>query len=72
MGVWGASQAIAFGLGGLFGAIIVDQLRSLMGEDVTAFQIVFAVEAIMFIAAALVATGTTMTRPESAKEAMKI
>ena len=44
----------------------------MMGEDVTAFQIVFAVEAIMFIAAALVATGTTMTRPESAKEAMKI
>jgi len=72
MGVWGASQAIAFGMGGLIGAIVVDQLRNLMGEDVTAFQIVFAVEAIMFIAAALVATGTTMTRPASAKEAMKI
>ena len=68
MGVWGASQAIAFGLGGLSGAIIVDQLRATTGQDATAFQIVFAVEAILFIGAALVATGTTMTLPSKQAE----
>lgn len=72
MGVWGASQAIAFGTGGLTGAIIVDQLRAMTGEDVTAFQIVFGVEAIMFILAALVATGTKITRPHQSREAMEI
>lgn len=71
MGVWGASQAIAFGLGGLSGAVIVDLLRDLMGEDVTAFQVVFAIEAAMFILAAWVATGTTMARPHIQKEAME-
>ncbi|WP_243457266.1 BCD family MFS transporter [Parasphingorhabdus cellanae] len=72
MGVWGASQAIAFGTGGLTGAIIVDQLRAFTGEDVTAFQIVFGVEAIMFILAALVATGTKIARPNQSREAMEI
>lgn len=72
MGVWGASQAIAFGTGGLTGAIIVDQLRAFTGEDVTAFQIVFGVEAIMFILAALVATGTKITRPNQSRKAMEI
>lgn len=61
MGVWGASQAIAFGAGGLLGAVIVDQLRSRMGQDDIAFQTVFAIEAVMFVLAALVATGTSLT-----------
>ena len=69
MGVWGASQAIAFGLGGLSGAIIVDQLRALTGQDAAAFQIVFGVEALLFIVAALVATGTSMTSRKSSREA---
>ena len=72
MGVWGASQAIAFGLGGLSGAIIVDQLRAFTGQDATAFQIVFAVEAIFFIIAALVATSTAMAGPQPSGKAMEI
>jgi MFS transporter, BCD family, chlorophyll transporter len=71
MGVWGASQAIAFGLGGLLGAIIVDQLRSRMGQDSIAFQTVFAVEAVMFILAAMVATGTSLTRTTMSRKAIK-
>ena len=71
MGVWGASQAIAFGAGGLLGAIIVDQLRSVMGQDSIAFQTVFAVEAVMFILAALVATGTRLTRQNSIGKAVQ-
>ncbi|MEO1045531.1 MAG: BCD family MFS transporter [Pseudomonadota bacterium] len=77
MGVWGAAQAIAFGLGGLLGAVIVDQLRSLTGEDVTAFQMVFAIEALLFIAAALMATTMQMPRkqrqmPDSGQDVGKV
>lgn len=72
MGVWGASQAIAFGTGGLLGAVIVDQLRSIFGQDNLAFQWVFAVEAVMFVLAALVATGTSLTSPNQSREAVQI
>ena len=70
MGVWGAAQAIAFGAGGLLGAVIVDQLRSRMGQDSIAFQTVFAVEAAMFVVAALIATATHMTRQTQSREAV--
>jgi MFS transporter, BCD family, chlorophyll transporter len=56
MGVWGASQAIAFGLGGLIGAVGVDAGRRLMGADGPAFALIFGIEAGMFLLAALVAT----------------
>lgn len=62
MGVWGASQAIAFGIGGLTGAVLVDQLRAITGQDAAAFQFVFMAEAVLFIAAAVVATGKTLVR----------
>ena len=55
MGVWGASQAIAFGLGGLIGAVGVDAGRRLMGADGPAFALIFGIEAGMFLLAALVA-----------------
>jgi MFS transporter, BCD family, chlorophyll transporter len=71
MGVWGAAQAMAFGLGGLLGAVIVDQLRSRMGQDGIAFETVFAIEAIMFIVAAVVATGTSMTRANLIQKAVQ-
>lgn len=71
MGVWGAAQAIAFGTGGLLGAVIVDQLRRLLGGDSVAFQTVFAVEAMMFLIAALVATGTSLTRPSHIGKAVQ-
>lgn len=72
MGVWGASQAVAFGTGGLLGAVIVDRLRFIMGQDGIAFQWVFAIEAIMFVLAALVATGTSLTRPTQSRKAIQI
>ena len=55
MGVWGASQAIAFGLGGLIGAVGVDAGRAAMGADGPAFAMIFGIEAGMFLLAALVA-----------------
>lgn len=59
MGVWGASQAIAFGLGGLTGAVGVDFARGMLGNDGAAFQLVFAIEAAAFVLAAILAIRAT-------------
>lgn len=59
MGVWGASQAIAFGLGGLTGAVGVDFARAALGADGAAFQLVFAIEAAAFVLAAFLAVKAT-------------
>jgi BCD family chlorophyll transporter-like MFS transporter len=56
MGLWGAAQAAAFGLGGFFGASAVDLGRHLLGADARAFELVFAFEAIIFVGAAMLAT----------------
>ncbi len=55
MGVWGAAQAIAFGLGGLIGAVGVDAGRSIMQADGPAFALIFGIESGLFLLAALVA-----------------
>ena len=55
MGVWGAAQAIAFGLGGLIGAVGVDVGRALTGSVPDTFAIVFAAEGLLFLAAATLA-----------------
>ena len=54
MGLWGASQAIAAGFGGLVGAGAVDLIR-LFTDAQTAFGIVFMAEAALFGLAALLA-----------------
>ncbi|RVT81968.1 MFS transporter [Rhodobacteraceae bacterium CCMM004] len=54
MGLWGAAQAIAAGFGGLVGAGAVDVLRTLT-DTPAAFGMVFAAEAALFVAAALMA-----------------
>jgi MFS transporter, BCD family, chlorophyll transporter len=71
LGVWGASQAVAFGLGGLLGAVIVDQLRSRLGVDDIAFQTVFVIEAAMFVLAGWVAVGTSMKRTSPMGQAIQ-
>lgn len=55
MGVWGAAQAIAFGLGGLIGAIGVDLARHAQ-SDGQAFQTIFVIEALLFMASAVLAS----------------
>jgi len=55
MGLWGAAQALAFGLGGLFGTSIVDLVRLLFGSPVLAFGVVFSAEAALFLLAAVYA-----------------
>jgi len=55
MGVWGAAQAIAFGLGGLIGAVSVDIGRAVIGSTPDSFTIVFAAEGLLFLGAASLA-----------------
>jgi BCD family chlorophyll transporter-like MFS transporter len=55
MGVWGAAQAVAFGLGGFIGAAAVDVARALMEAPAPAFALVFAVEGLIFLVAAALA-----------------
>lgn len=62
MGVWGAAQAIAFGLGGLTGAVGVDFARRVLGHDGAAFQLIFTLEGALFVAAAWLAF--KVSRPE--------
>jgi len=62
MGLWGAAQAIAFGLGGFLGAASVDLMRFLTGDALTAYSTVFACEAFLFLAAAYFALGLGQSR----------
>ncbi len=55
MGLWGAAQAIAFGLGGLAGAGASDVMRWLVGSPVSAYGAVFFAEAVLFGVAAVLA-----------------
>jgi BCD family chlorophyll transporter-like MFS transporter len=55
MGLWGAAQAVAFGLGGLLGSAASDAARAAFGSPVHAYGAVFAVEAALFLAAAVLA-----------------
>jgi MFS transporter, BCD family, chlorophyll transporter len=56
MGLWGAAQALAFGLGGLAGAAASDLARWLIGSAGAAYASVFAAEALLFLVAARLAT----------------
>jgi BCD family chlorophyll transporter-like MFS transporter len=55
MGLWGAAQGIAFGLGGFMGTVAVDLLRAAGGSVPMAYGSVFLLEGLIFLAAALIA-----------------
>ncbi len=56
MGLWGAAQAAAFGLGGLLGTAASDLAHALLGESRTAYAVVFGLQAVMFAVSAAVAS----------------
>lgn len=62
MGLWGAAQALAAGLGGLLGAGAADLLRLTM-TDASAFGTVFIAEAVLFLVAALMAAQVIAGKP---------
>ncbi len=55
MGLWGAAQAAAFGLGGLLGTAASDLAHALLGEQRAAYAAVFGMQALMFAVSAAVA-----------------
>jgi BCD family chlorophyll transporter-like MFS transporter len=56
MGIFGASQAIAFGIGGFAGTVLADATRMIFGSPVMAYATVFSIEAIFFMLAAVLAS----------------
>jgi BCD family chlorophyll transporter-like MFS transporter len=70
MGLWGAAQAVAFGLGGFLGTAAVDLTRSLMASPVPAYATVFAAEAAMFLIAAVLAV--RVMRPMPARRELPV
>ena len=56
MGLWGAAQAVAFGLGGIVGTGASDIARMVLGNTGVAYAAVFAFEAVMFLVAAFLAS----------------
>ena len=55
MGLWGAAQAAAFGLGGLVGTAASDLAHALLQDSRSAYVAVFAFQSLMFLASAVVA-----------------
>ncbi|MFQ3666225.1 MAG: PucC family protein, partial [Sphingomonadaceae bacterium] len=72
MGLWGAAQAIAFGLGGMLGAAGLDIGRALLGADGTAFFLVFSAQALLFLAAAGLAVRIHVPRREGLDAGMGV
>ena len=65
MGLWGAAQALAFGLGGLLGTGASDLAHALLGGHRSAYASVFALQAVMFVVSAMVALRLSSPRPSA-------
>jgi BCD family chlorophyll transporter-like MFS transporter len=65
MGLWGAAQAIAFGLGGFLGTVAVDLAKRFYAAPEIAYAIVFSAEAAMFLLAAMLAVKVRQPQPAS-------
>jgi len=55
MGLWGAAQALAFGLGGFLGAAASDLARSVFGSPALGYGLVFFVEGALFLISGVLA-----------------
>ncbi|MFQ3622923.1 MAG: BCD family MFS transporter, partial [Acetobacteraceae bacterium] len=65
MGLWGAAQAIAFGIGGLLGAAALDVARLATGSTVGGYAAVFLGDAALFVISAWLALGIGRERRAS-------
>jgi MFS family permease len=55
MGLWGAAQAIAFGLGGFLGTMASDIAQWLVADPSKAYAWVFAIQSMLFVLSAWMA-----------------
>jgi MFS transporter, BCD family, chlorophyll transporter len=65
MGLFGASQAIAFGAGGFVGTILADLLKFYTQSNAISYGVVFGLEAALFIASAFLAMHIGAKRVEA-------
>src|SRR6201999_3622484 len=67
MGLWGASQAISFGIGGFLGTLGSDGARHVLSSPSFSYSLVFAPEAGLFVLAAYLAVwiGKPLTEHEA-------
>jgi BCD family chlorophyll transporter-like MFS transporter len=66
MGLFGAAQAIAFGLGSFIGTAMVDVMRIITPQDALAYGTVFTFEGFVFLIAAVLALRLTSPTAETA------
>ena len=55
MGLWGAAQASAFGIGGFAGTVMSDVAHAILGSPVQAYAVVFGLEGALFLVSAILA-----------------
>ncbi len=67
MGLFGASQAIAFAAGGFLGTIAADLLKFITHSNAASYGTVFGLEAVLFIVSALLALRIGSTQPVARK-----
>jgi MFS transporter, BCD family, chlorophyll transporter len=72
MGVWGAAQAVAFGIGGFAGTVAADVAKHVSGSALTAYTSVFIGEAVLFVAAAMLASRVARLGSGSAQDARRV
>ena len=65
MGLWGAAQAIAFGLGGFLGTVASDIAQYVLGDSRVAYAWVFGAEALLFVGSAVIAMWVNFPRAQS-------
>lgn len=65
MGIWGASQAMAFGLGGIIGTGLSDITRIILGDPASAYAFVFLLEGVLFVVAAYLSYQTRSQKQTS-------
>ncbi|WP_425993030.1 BCD family MFS transporter [Afipia sp. DC4300-2b1] len=65
MGLWGAAQAFAFGLGGFAGTLASDIARFFLSSPALSYSAVFAGEALLFVVAAIMAVWVHRALPAS-------
>jgi BCD family chlorophyll transporter-like MFS transporter len=72
MGLWGAAQAIAFGFGGLLGTAASDLAHWILPSSGVAYGTVFAGEALLFVASALLASRIPMTEHQCEQQSARV
>jgi BCD family chlorophyll transporter-like MFS transporter len=72
MGLWGAAQAIGFAGGGVIGTGASDIARWVIGSPGPAYASVFAAEALLFIASALLAQRITLPGGVTGSDALPV